>query len=117
MINVIVVPEVESFKIDVSYRNVVWINKNIGTPRLKERNARYLVPYWLTKDIKGVNRIYHIEGFDPKNNEIILGNSFIIRNSWDKMGNHRKYEYHTLESFDFVEVKEGLLIPYNFEVK
>jgi len=49
MINVIVVPEVDSFKIDVSYRKVVWINKNIGTPRLKERNARYLVPYLVNK--------------------------------------------------------------------
>ncbi|MCG2760073.1 MAG: hypothetical protein L6407_02520 [Candidatus Delongbacteria bacterium] len=117
MINVIVVPENDNFKIDVSYRNIVGIDKNIGIPNLEQQNAKYLAPYWLSKDFKGVNRIYHIEGFDSKTNEIKLGNSFILKNSWNQMGNHRKFEYHSLESFNFVEVNEGYLILESYNVK
>ena len=44
MPNVIVVPETEDFEHDVSHRNVVWINRNLGIPRLKAHDARYVDP-------------------------------------------------------------------------
>jgi hypothetical protein len=117
MINVIVVPENDNFKIDVSYRNIVAFEKNTQIPGLKEHNAKYLAPYWLTKNFKGVNRIFHIEGLDPETNEIKLGNSFVLKNSWDQMSNHRNYELHCLESFNLIEVNEGYLIPGEYDVK
>jgi len=113
MINVIVVPEKEKFIEDVSHENIVWINKALGTPNLKGRNAKYLVPFWCTDENRGAKRIYHI--LDIEDNEITLGNSFIIEKEWNKMGQYRKFEYHSLESFNFVEVKDGFLIPYDFE--
>ena len=90
MINVIVVPETEEFQLDVSHRNVVWINKNLGVPRLKDRDARYLAPYW-TGQGGGVNRVYHI--VDDRDvgdsTEIELGNSFVLRCRWMKIGQNR----------------------------
>jgi len=112
-INVIVVPETEDFSHHVSHENVVWINKNLGTPKLKERNVKYVAPFWLSEENKGVDRIYHIK--EVRNgNELVLGNSFVLSEIWSAMGNHRKFEYHPLESFNFVEISDGLLIPYIF---
>lgn len=113
MINVIVVPEKKEYIEHVSHENIVWINKDLGRPKLKERNAKYLVPYWCTNENRGAKRIYHILGI--KDNEITLGNSFVIEKEWNKMNQFRKFEYHPLESFNFIEVKDGFLIPYNFE--
>lgn len=113
MINVIVVPEKEEYIEHVSHRNIVWINKDLGTPNLEGRNAKYLVPFWCTNENRGAKRIYHI--LDIKDNEITLGNSFVINKDWDNMGQYRKFEYHPLESFDFIEVKDGFLIPYDFQ--
>jgi hypothetical protein len=113
MINVIVVPETDDFKEHVSHESVVWINKNIGIPRIKDNNAKYLAPYWITDKFRGVNRVFHIlDHYKCENGtyEIILGNSFVIDKAWDKMGNPRKFEYHKLKDFGFEEIKDGLLL-------
>lgn len=112
MINVIVVPENDKFKYDVSHNLVVYINEDIGFPRLKERNAKYLAPFWLNQSEYGVDRLYHI--LNTSGNEIYLGNSFVLNEQWNKAGQTRKFEYHSLESFNFIEIKDGLLTHYDF---
>lgn len=112
MINVIVVPETDEFKEHVSHSSVVWINKNIA-PRLVDNNAKYLAPYWITDNFRGVNRIFHILSHykcDDGTYEIILGNSFVLNEAWDNMGSPRKYEYHKLSEFGFAEITDGLLL-------
>ena len=118
MINVIVVPEIEDFIRDVTYEEVIWINKALGVPKLEEKNAKYIAPFWITDKFRGVNRIYHInDAYVTKNGtfEFVLGNSFILTNVWDSMGNPRKFEYHKLSSFGMLEIKEGLLIPFTMD--
>lgn len=110
MINVIVVPETDKYKFDVSHDNVVYINPELGEPDLKRRNAKYLAPYWLSEQC--VNRVFHI--IKMADNDITLGNSFVLDENWDKMEQHRRFEYHSLESFNLVEAKEGILIQYKF---
>ncbi|MGD0712357.1 MAG: hypothetical protein ABR968_14370 [Bacteroidales bacterium] len=110
MINVIVVPETDKYKFDVSHDSVVYINPELGEPNLEGRNAKYLAPYWIAEQC--VNRIFHIVGIEE--NEITLGNSFVLDENWDKMEQHRRFEYHSLESFDLVEIKDGILISYKF---
>ena len=107
-----VVPETEDFTFNVSHENVVWINKSLGEPKLKERNAKYLAPYWITDDLRGVNRLYHI--LNISDNEITLGNSFVLDKIWDNMGQYRKFEYKPLKSFNFIELRDGILFPYDF---
>ena len=115
-INVIVVPEKTEFIKDTSYHNEIYINKNLGIPKLKERNTKYCAPFWLDENPQGANRVYHI--LDTYDNGdctvLVLGNSFVIDHLWNKLGSNRKYEYHLLESFNFIEIKDGLLINYNF---
>lgn len=110
MINVIVVPETEQFKMDVSHENVVWVTRNLGIPDLEGRNAKYFAPYWITDKFRGVNRVFHIEDFFTyeKVSEIYLGNSFIIP-LWNKMGQYRRFEYHSLDSFGLKEIQPGIL--------
>ncbi len=122
MINVIVVPETNKFKQSVLYDNIVWINAKLGKPNLKSRNVRYLAPFWKTDDFCGVNRLFHIqkvEYFDDKkiSAKIHLGNSFISPKTWHKMNQNRRFEYHNLKSFNLIEIKEGLLIPYDFDTE
>jgi hypothetical protein len=109
-ISVLVVPETEEFTVDVSHNNVVWINKKLGEPNLKGRNAKYLMPYWL-KEPEGANRIYHI--FEMKEHDncygIYLGNSFVLSETWGSIGQKRRFEYWDLSEFDFVEICPGLL--------
>ena len=111
-ISVLVVPETGKFTEDVSHHNVVWINKSLGKPKLKGRNAKYLVPYWL-KEPEGANRIYHI--LDLEEHEecygIHLGNSFVLPEQWKGMAQKRRFEYWNLSDFQFVEVCSGLLTP------
>lgn len=111
MINVIVVPETEGYKIDVSHENVVWITKNLGVPDLDGRKARYLAPFWITDKFRGVNRLFHIDDIITyeKVTEIYLGNSFVTK-TWNKMGQNRRFEYHLLENFGLRELQPGLLI-------
>ena len=111
MPTVIVVPETEEFEHDVSHRNVVWINKNLGVPQLKERDARYLAPFW-TGPARGVNRVYHIVDVRDAvgSTEIELGNSFVVSSKWKNMGQPRRFEYHPLAAFGFTEIRPGLLI-------
>ncbi len=115
-INVIVVPERKDFIEDTSHRNVIYINKNNGIPKLAEHNAKYVAPLWLDEKNKGVNRVYHIIKISESEDCTILelGNSFLLSKVWLGMGNNRKFEYHGLEKFNFVEIKEGILMNYNF---
>jgi hypothetical protein len=115
MINVIVVPENDEFKYDVTHNLEVYINKDIGQPKLQERNVKYLAPFWLNKAEYGVDRLYHI--VSVVDNVIYLGNSFILNEIWNKAGQTRKFEYHSLDSFNFVEIKDGLLTHYDFNSK
>ena len=112
--NVIVVPEKEAFAKATSHDNEIYINKNLGTPNLVGRNTKYVAPFWLDEDEKGARRVYHILGtYDTVDcTVLILGNSFVLKEVWSNMGNHRKFEYHPLVSFDLVEIKEGLLMHY-----
>jgi hypothetical protein len=112
MAQVIVVPETDEFIHPVSHESEVWINSKLGSPDLAGRNARYLAPYWITEKFRGVNRVYHISNVskDADGTTIIqLGNSFATGESWDNMGQVRKFEYHDLSDFGFVEIEEGLL--------
>ena len=110
MPTVIVVPETEDFEHDVSHRNLVWINKNLGVPRLKHHDTRYLAPYW-TGPVGGVKRVYHIVDVRDAGNttEIELGNSFVVSSKWKNMGQPRRFEYHSLAEFGLCEIKPGLL--------
>ncbi|MCX6352821.1 MAG: hypothetical protein NTX03_13330 [Bacteroidetes bacterium] len=114
MINVIVVPETEEYKISVSHQSIVWISKNLGIPDLEGKNALYLAPYWLNEEPKGVLRLFHILSINTNSSEaseIYLGNSFITPSIWNNMGQPRRFEYHNLESFGLMELRPGLLIP------
>lgn len=115
-IKVIVVPEDDYFAKRAAYQEEIYINKKLGNPLLKKHNAKYAAPYWLNKDKRGVRRVYHIiDVFDDGQSTVLkLGNSFLLDEAWDNMGNVRKFEYHSLEKFNFVEVKDGLLTKYQF---
>ncbi len=115
-INVIVVPEKNTFIKDTSHYNEIYINKNIGIPKLKARNAKYVAPLWIDENPQASNRVYHIiNTYDTADSTVlVLGNSFVLNEPWNKMGNHRKYEYHLLESFGFIEIKSGILLSYKF---
>jgi len=122
MINVIVVPETNEFEQFVLHDNVVWINAKLGKPNLKDHNVHYLAPFWITDKFRGVNRIFHIQKVEYFKDEqtsatIYLGNSFILPKVWNNMNQPVRFEYHHLESFNVIEVKEGLLIPYDFDHK
>lgn len=111
MIHVIVVPETDDFKEHVSHDDRVFINLNLGIPKLKDRNARYVAPCWIEGGKRGVRRIYHIlSTFDDGQSTVLrLGNSFLLDEAWNDMGQARRFEYHPLKSFGYVEVQEGAL--------
>ena len=109
--NVIVVPETEKFIGPVSHEGLVWINLDLGVPNLKGQNAKYLAPYWISGKMKGANRIYQIVSVDDDGESTIikLGNSFLLNEPWNNIGQHRRFEYHPLSSFGMKELKDGLL--------
>jgi len=108
MPSVIVVPETEDFEFIVSHENFVWINENLGNPKLEERNATYLAPLWIKDGY--VSRIYHIiEAVFGTERYIKLGNSFILTRHWRNHGQSRRFEYHDLKEFSMVEIAPGLL--------
>ena len=113
-VNVIVVPEKREYIHDTTYLNEIYVNKKLGKPNLKGNNAKYIAPFWLDEDEQGVNRIYHILDDEPREEKdayvIPLGNSFVLEKKWNSMGNHRKFEYHSLNKFGFAEIKDGLLL-------
>jgi hypothetical protein len=113
-IKVIVIPEKAKFIEDTSYYNEVYINKKLGIPKLNEKNVKYVAPFWLDEKTQGVNRLFHIIKVyeNAESTVIVLGNSFRLNNIWDKMGSHRKFEYHSLNSFNFIEIKDGILMSY-----
>jgi len=113
MINIIVVPETSDFIKSTIYSLEVYINKTLGVPQIKKRNVKYLAPFWLDKNKRGVDRVFYIKSM--KNNKICLGNSFVLDNNWDKISQTRKFEYAHLESFGFIEIKDGILMKYNFK--
>lgn len=110
-INVIVIPERREFINDITFRNEMYVNIDLGVPKLKNHNCMYAAPFWLDGE-QGVDRVYHIESVRIEENctVLALGNSFKLSEKWNAMGNHRKFEYHRLEEFGFVEIKEGLLL-------
>lgn len=114
MISVIVVPETDEFKNALFHGEKVYINEALGEPQLKTKNAKYLAPYLLTE--KCVLRLYEIIEMKhiPPSYEIYLGNSFLVTEKWDKINQPRKFEYHKLEEFNFIELKDGFLFPHIF---
>lgn len=110
-VNVLIVPETDDFKIHVSHGNIVWVNKNLGKPKLGEWNAKYLAPFWLL-DKKGINRIYHILSMNPTGDayEFKLGNSFILNIPITEISQKRAFSYKSLREFNFVEINDGLLV-------
>ena len=111
MSNVLVVPELEDWSNSLLQGENIFINENLGRPAIEERDVRYVVPYWL--DTNRVHRIYHIQSMDsePPSFVISLGNSYIINNNWNNIGQRRRFEYHSLASFGFREVQPGFLLP------
>ncbi len=112
-INVLIVPETPDFKTPVSHENIIWINKNLGEPKLKVHNALYVAPYWVEDNV-GVTRIFHIRKFinTPESDsfEIILGNSFVLEIPFTLLGQKRRFEYRLLSDFGFAEICPGLLL-------
>ena len=115
MLNVIVVPETADFTHSVSHGDEIFINLNLGVPNLDGQNARYAAPCWIHGDPPGVRRLYHITGvYDDGSSTVLqLGNSFLLTEVWDHMGQSRRFEYHPLKNFGFVEVQPGFLLKYN----
>lgn len=111
MANVIVVPETADYFHDVSHHNLVWISKKLGTPQMKRREANYLAPFWIG-DNEGVNRLFHVTGVrdTEDSTEVVLGNSFVLPSNWTDIGQRRRFEYHPLRKFGFVEIRPGLLL-------
>ncbi len=111
MPKVIVVPETDAFTHDVSHRDLVWINSALGVPQLEGHETWYVAPYWLGDD-EGVERIYHILSVDLLDDatELRLGNSFVLDSPWTGLSQHRRFEYHDLIDFGFVEIRPGLLL-------
>ena len=112
MAAVIVVPETDGFRLDVSHADTVWINSALGVPQLGARQAHYLAPCWVGTR-RGVWRVYHILSatVGASNTEIRLGNSFVLPQPWDAMGQHRRFEYHDLAALGLEEVSPGMLRP------
>jgi hypothetical protein len=113
MPTVIVVPETDGFRLDVSHDDTVWINIALGVPKLAEHDANYLAPCWLGATRNGVWRVYHIISAitGPTNTAIRLGNSFVLPQPWNGMGQHRRFEYHPLSALGLEEFSAGLLRP------
>ena len=111
MKNVIVVPETDDFIGDLFNKEIIYINEALGEPQLKNNNADYIAPYILAE--QRVLRVYEILEMRhvAPSYEIYLGNSFLVRGGWNGMGQHRKFEYHPLDKFNFKEIQLGFLIP------
>lgn len=114
MISVLVVPQTEEFRPDILQEDLIYINNRLGIPNLDGRVARYAAPCWLYGDQPGVHRLYHITGSyqDGQSTVLTLGNSFVLPDAWRNMGQHRRFEYHALSGFGFVEVQPGFLLKY-----
>jgi hypothetical protein len=113
-IHVIVVPEKDEYADELYNEDIVYINPDLGSPNLDGWNAKYLAPFWLESAKQSVTRLFHILDYDPLKNIITVGNSFVLKKAWNNMGQNRRFAYYPLEDFNFVEVKDGLLIPYDF---
>lgn len=110
MPKVIVVPETEEYQFDVSHKNLVWITKKLGVPKLKDRDVSYLAPLWIGEP-QGVTRIFHIVDWRDIEHatEIEIGNSFRLKKTWNEPGQRRRFEYEDLSVFGFHEIEPGLL--------
>jgi len=113
MISVIIVPETKDFEFNVSHENIIWINKNLGCPKLENRNTNYCIPFWIKEGY--ANRIFHIIDFQFDSNDryIKLGNSFLLPKKWTNIGQNRRFEYHNLKEFELTEIIPGILMPIN----
>ena len=110
--NVIIVPEKDQFTDSVTRKGVVWINLDLGKPKLDKRDARYVVPFWL--DMNLGNRIYHIQSWETSNNttDLELGNSFVLPRPLQDLDQRRAYSYKKLSDLGMHEISSGLLIPF-----
>jgi hypothetical protein len=117
MINVIVVPEMEDSEFNISREDIVQINEHLGNPKLKERNARYLMFFSLKTCY--ADRIYHILDykFDATERYIKLGNSFVLPKRWTEICQQGRFEYHHLKEFGMTELVPGLLVKKNQQIK
>jgi hypothetical protein len=111
MPNVIVVPETEEYQLPVAHGDRIWITRNLGVPQLEQNNATYVAPFWIT-GTAGVVRVYHITRVNdrPEDTELVLGNSFVLPEPWNGLAQHRRFEYHSLQSLGFVEGWPGMLV-------
>ena len=110
-INVIVVPEKKEFIKSTTYKDEIYITKNLGVPKLQENNAKYVAPFWLDENHQGVNRVFHIKKVHSRDDCTVLelGNSFLLDHVWNNMSNHRSFSYHDLSDFNLKEITDGLL--------
>lgn len=115
MVNVIVVPETDEFREDLFHNEVIYINQELGKPNLKGRNVKFIAPFLLRE--KKVLRVYQILDMKhvPPSYEIYLGNSFLVQVPWNNMNQHTRFEYHSLNDFNFIELIDGFLFPHNFK--
>ena len=76
--------------------------------------SRYVAPYWIGGETRGVKRIYHIltVANDGQSTVLTLCNSFVLDEPWDGMGQARRFSYYPLKDFGFVELQEGFLLKY-----
>lgn len=106
----IIVPEKDRFIDSVTRQGVVWINLDLGEPKLDRRNARYVVPFWL--DMNQGNRIYHIQSSETSENktDLELGNSFVLPEPLEDLDQRRAYSYKKLFALGMIEISDGLLV-------
>lgn len=113
---VLVVPQDGNYINEITQLDVIYINKNLGLPDLERWNSKYIAPFWNSKERYGVNRIYHIKGIDTSGldvYQVYLGNSFVV-NKKIELGQMRRFEYVKLSNFNLIEIKDGLLMEYNY---
>lgn len=111
MSKVIVVPETDEFREALFHGEQIYINDALGEPNLAYHDAKYIAPFLLKE--QQVLRVYEIleMRYVPPSYEIYLGNSYLVRGGWNNMGQHRKFEYHSLDEFGFRETQPGFLLP------
>ena len=77
---------------------------------MRHREANYLASFW-SGDNEGDTRRFHVtELRDTQDStELVLGNSFVLPSNCTDIGQRRRFEYHPLATFGFVEIRPGLL--------
>lgn len=107
---VVVVPVTEGFQLEVLHDDLITIARDLGIPRVFEREVRYLAPYCL-EGRRGAWRLYYIRSavLGTLNTEILVGNSFVLNEPWEDIGEQIQVEYHPLSTFGLKERYHGML--------